>query len=100
MNTGELRFNLKQGEGYMEKEREGDDTLLSAKAVARILGVSVFTVKRACRDRKIAFIKVLGQYRISKVDLEAFIRLNRTPSLQEAMKKIKLPYPREVQRNG
>jgi excisionase family DNA binding protein len=52
-------------DGYME--------LLTLEEAAQIMKVSVQTVRRMVTSGEIPSVKIRGQYRIRKVDLEAYI---------------------------
>lgn len=52
------------------------DKLLRPEEVAEILGMSVFTVKKYCRDGMLKNYKIGGHRRIAASDLEAFLLSN------------------------
>lgn len=54
-------------------------SLLSPRQAAERLGVSLCTVYRLADRRALAVIRIGGSLRFSRSDLEAFIRVSRTP---------------------
>ncbi len=58
--------------------------LLKPEDVAMILRISVFTVKRYCRERTIPSYKIGNSIRIAEEDLQRFLQANlRTTKRQE-----------------
>jgi len=87
----------------IEKEIE-KNCLLTVSQAAKYLNVSRKTLYAFIYARKLPFIKLptalsnaaakkqYDQYRFTIFDLENFIQKNRVISVDESMKKIKLPY--------
>ncbi|GHV93660.1 hypothetical protein AGMMS50268_41630 [Spirochaetia bacterium] len=57
--------------------------LLNIKQAAGELGISVVTVRRLIRLRRIPYRKIGGVYRFTDEDLAQFIATVRVPSVQE-----------------
>jgi excisionase family DNA binding protein len=53
------------------------DRLLDLKEVASIMGLSVPTIRRAIRHRKLAVHRLGGAIRVSEADLQAFLTQRR-----------------------
>lgn len=57
--------------------------LLTIPEVADLLKISASTLRHLQRQRRIAFIKVGGCVRFNRSDVEAYVRQQRRPSIDQ-----------------
>jgi excisionase family DNA binding protein len=62
-----------------------DDTLVGWKAIAAALGVSTSTARRWTRELGLPAYKLGGQVRVSRLELERWIRERRTGVVRAAV---------------
>ena len=73
------------------QEKIHDNNLVTITFVAHLLGVSVVTVRRRCRDGMLRFVKVNRALRFRMQDVDEYVELHCTPRIVHPSKPVSSP---------